>query len=150
MKKILSFAITCIILISSVNVVVFGCDTSSNITDEENIHYVITINSENISRSSGTRTGTKTITAYNDDDEKIWDATIRATFSYTGSSATCTSASISYNTYGSLWEITSATANRSSNKAVGNIVAKKYVLGICVKTVEESFTLTCSANGTLS
>ena len=106
---------------------------------------------ENISvRSTYSKSGKKTVTFYNSEDVAQWSITISGTFSYTGSSATCTSASISHTIIDSNWEITSESATKSGNQAIGSVQAKRYFLGICTRTVNKSVTLTCSANGTLS
>lgn len=100
-------------------------------------------------RATNTKSGSKTIDIYNS-NEKVFDATITGTFTYTGSSATCTKASISYNVYADNWKMKEATASKSGNKAIGDVTAKRYLLGIPVETVEQTFYLTCSATGTLS
>ncbi len=97
-----------------------------------------------------TKNGSKTTTYTGSDDEVKWSATLHGTFTYTGSSSTCTSSSITYSSSDSDWRITSATSSKSGNKAIGDVTAKQYVLGIPLKTVNETITLTCSATGTLS
>lgn len=151
MKKFISILLLSITIISLTNSIAFGYNhEESKIALNNNFYIVVTITEDqSISRISNTKTGTKTITGYHG-DSKCWDATIRGTFTYDGSSSTCTSASISYTIYNSLWKITSATATESGNKAIGNVIAKRYFLGIPTQTIEETVTLTCSANGTLS
>lgn len=130
----------------------FTSTENSEIIYFDNGSYIVTtiIESPELSRATGTKTGQKTIDYYNSDDEIQWTATLKGTFNYTGSSATCTSASISHYIYDSSWKFTSETATKSGNKATGNVIVKHYFLGIATKTVEESFTLTCSATGALS
>lgn len=125
-------------------------DNVSTIYLEDCSYLVIRLSETTFSRATNTKKGTKTIAHYNNDDEKCWDSTITGTFTYTGSSSTCTAASITYNIYNDDWKMKSATASKSSNQAVGNITAKRYTLGIPVQTVEKTFYLTCSATGKLS
>lgn len=94
--------------------------------------------------------GTKKITYKDEDGIVCWSATLTATFRYTGSSATCTESTVSYEIYDSAWRMTSATASKSGNIATADVTAKRYTLGIPFKTIDRTITLTCSANGTIS
>lgn len=100
--------------------------------------------------ATNTKTSSKKNEYFNSSGELMWDAIITGTFVYTGTTSTCTSSSITYNVHNSNWKITSATSAESGNKAIGYITAKRYFVGIPVQTVEETITLTCSADGTLS
>lgn len=126
-------------------------DDISKIYLEDGSYFIISIVEEaDYARSSNTKSGQKKIIHYNTNDEILWSATLKATFTYTGSSATCTNTTISYSVNDSNWSIISATATKSANSATGNVVAKQYFVGIPIKTLEQSVTLTCSADGTLS
>lgn len=100
--------------------------------------------------ATNTKTSSKKNEYFNSSGELMWDAIITGTFVYTGTTSTCTSSSITYNVYNSNWKITSATSAESGNKAIGYITAKRYFVGIPVQTVEETISITCSADGTLS
>ena len=97
-----------------------------------------------------TKTGDKVLSYKDSNGELKWKVTVTGTFTYTGSSSTCTTSSISYNVYAENWEIIETTASKSSNKAIGNVTAKRYLLGLPVQTVTETITLSCSATGVLS
>lgn len=114
--------------------------------------YIVTTITEDqsLTRASGTKSGHKTSTYYNNDNEALWSATVNGTFTYNGSYATCTAASITHQVYASNWKITSATVTKTGNKAIGNVTAKRYLLGVPVQTNEKTITLSCSASGTLS
>lgn len=147
-KTVLTALVMMCVFLNTISV---SASENSNIIRFEDGSYITIEIYEDIStRTTNSKSGIKTITHYNNNDEKLWDATIKGTFSYTGSSATCTVASITYNIYNDSWKITSATATKNSNKAIGDITAKHYALGIPVKTVTKTITLTCSATGTLS
>lgn len=103
-----------------------------------------------INRSTSTKTGTKTITYSDANGDTLWEAFLHGTFTYNGTTSSCTSTNITYSVYDSDWKITSATSTKSGNKAIGNITAKRYFIGIPTATIDKSATLTCSANGTLS
>ena len=87
----------------------------------------------------------KTATFYNSDNVAQWSATLKGTFTYNGSSATCTASSITHKIYSSNWKTASASTTKSGNKAT----AKRYLI-VPVQTVEKTITLTCSASGVLS
>lgn len=153
MKRIISVFLLTIILFSLITCNASAISKSSNETIiflENGFYAVVTVEENTILRATKTKSGSKTIDIYNNNNEKIFDATITGTFTYTGSSATCTNATISYNIYADNWKMKEATASKSGNKAVGDVTAKRYLLGIPVETVEQTFYLTCSATGTLS
>lgn len=154
MKKLISIFIITIILLSTSTTSFAANYTDSEITYLADGSYVeIEIKSYDVKASfyaTKTKTADKIITYRNSDNELIFDATVTGTFTYTGSSAICTNSTVSYNVYDSKWKITEATASKSGNKALGDITAKRYLLGIPVQTVEQTITLTCSATGALS
>lgn len=100
--------------------------------------------------ASGTKSKAKTGYYYNNDNELQWSVTLNATFKYTGSSASCTSASTSYKIYDSAWKVKEATATRSGRTATGDFLVKKYWLGIITKTVPLTITISCDNNGNIS
>ena len=102
-----------------------------------------------ISRSS-TKSGSKT-TTYNDSTGAVvWSYTVNGTFTYTGSSATCTYVSDTYSVNSSNWSVISHSCSKSANNAVGTATAKCSVSGVIKNTVPLSVTLTCSPTGVLS
>ncbi len=154
LKKLISVFLLCLTLFSICSFSTFATYQNSDtsiIHLDNGIYLIVEVSEINISRATNTKTGTKSITAKDENsNETIWEATITGTFTYTGSSATCTNASISYNIYADNWKMKEATASKSGNKAIGDVTAKRYLLGIPVETVERTFYLTCSATGTLS
>lgn len=156
MKRISALLLSLLMIFAlSVNsFAVAGTDDVSAETNtvcfEDGSYMVTEIITENTARATQTKSGSKNISFYNSDDVIQWSATLKGTFSYTGSSATCTASSITYTIYDSKWKIPTATASKSGNTATGHVVAKSYFLGVPVKTVERDITLTCSATGTLS
>ncbi len=101
--------------------------------------------------STYSKTGAKTRTAKNVDGEVIWKFKVTGTFSVnTGASATCTAASYSVSDLSNGWELKSATATRSGNKAIANGTFQRKVLFIVTDTQDCSVTLQCDANGNLS
>lgn len=158
MKKIISIVlcVVCVFSVFSVNVFAETAETVVNETVEylEDGSYIVTTITEelnsSVARATNTKTGTKKSTLYNSNDEPMVVLKLTATFNYTGSSATCTSASTSYTVYNDNWKVTSATATKSGNKATGNFTSKRYTLLIPVQTINSTVTITCSNSGTLS
>lgn len=155
MKKAISLFSTISILLVMLPTVAFANEkntTDSYIDYFEDGSYIVTeIETSTISTFSTSSTSkTKTSTYYDDNDNKLWTICLAATFSYTGSSATCTKATTSYSIYNSYWKVTKGTASRSGRTATGDFTVKKYVLGVPVKTINKTLTLTCSNTGVCS
>ena len=92
----------------------------------------------------------KYTTHYNSNNEIQWEVCVKGTFTYTGSSATCTKSTVSYKIYNDHWKVTSAVASKSGRTATGEFTLKRYFLGVPTKTVNETLTLTCSNTGVCS
>ncbi len=164
MKRALSLAIIAILLMNILSVSTFAVSGSSiespiDLGAAENIEYfsdgsylITTIEPvDGISQmSTSTKSGSKSYRYYNSKDVQQWVVTIIGTFSYNGSSATCTNSRTSYTVYNSKWKVKNATATKSGNKAIGNFTVKYYFTGIPTKTIERTVTLSCSATGVLS
>lgn len=115
--------------------------------------YLVIKTEEEISLfASGVITKGKTGYYYDGDtsEEPKWSVSLRATFTYTGSSATCTGAVVSYEIYDYAWKVKEATASKSGRTATGDFLVKKYWLGIITKTVPLTLTITCDNNGNIS
>ena len=100
--------------------------------------------------ATSTKTATKKYTIQNSDGENLAMFKLRATFSYNGSSATCTSATYSTEIYDDNWSFTEASATKSGGTATGTFTAKCVKFFITVQKVEKTITLTCDKNGNIS
>lgn len=158
MKKFIVLIITVIMIFSVLSVSVCA-ESNSTIVLETTEYFedgsysitVLTVNNETaVSKEISTKTGSKTTVFYNADNEKMVTVKLTASFSYTGSSATCTSVTPSYTIHDSHWRVTNSTGTKSVNKAIGEFTAKRYVLGIPTQTVDKTLTITCSNTGVLS
>lgn len=94
--------------------------------------------------STQTKSGSKTLNVKNS-NEILYSIKISGNFTYTRSPSSCTT-SVTDNA----WEITSKSATKSRNKAIGYTTAKRYFLGLLVETRNETITLSCSPTGKLS
>ena len=95
--------------------------------------------------AKSTRSGQKTKSYKNSSGAVLWSVTVYGTFSYNGSSATCTSATRSTTCPGSGWSIVSSSASKSGNTATAIATARYNNIDYT-----RSVTLKCSTNGTLS
>lgn len=87
---------------------------------------------------------------YNNSGEKQWTMVLHGSFTYNGTTAACTSASITYTIYNSNWHFQSKNAWPSGNTANGTLTMDRKFLGITIQTVTKSLTITCDANGNIS
>ena len=101
-------------------------------------------------RASGSVTGNKIKTYYDSEGNTKWKAVLTGSFTYTGSSATCTSASIDVTISDSNWYVVSKSASKSGNTASASVTMGKKVAGVTVSKVSANLTLSCDANGNLS
>lgn len=102
------------------------------------------------SRSTQIIPATKTYSIKNSSGDILASYTLKASFEYTGKSASCKSASYETSTPSSAWHFTSATASRSGATAYGSFTAKSVVAGITKDTISRELTLSCSVDGKIS
>lgn len=129
------------------------------IVSQDTVHlsngmYIETIIVEERSNSTFATTNTKTASkiAYikNSSNTTIATFKITGTFTYDGSTAQCTAASHSSTINNSAWTFTFKSANRLTNRAIGQYAIQCTQNGTVVQTISDTITLTCSPNGTLS
>lgn len=101
-------------------------------------------------RASGSKSGQKTISYKNSNGEVEWKAALSASFTYTGSSATCTSANCTVTTYSNDWYVVSKSTTRSGNTATTQLTMGEKYLGVTISKPSYTITLSCDANGNLS
>ena len=117
---------------------------------DDGSYLVTTITEETTNSRANTKTGSKTTIYKNSDGNTSWTYSITGTFSYTGSSSTCTAVSDSYTISNDNWHMSSHSCSKSGNTAYGTVTMKYKVLGITTSTITRDLSLSCSATGTLS
>jgi len=157
MKKniLVSLLLTIAVMISCFSMPVHAAEeeiTTSTVVEyfDDGSYIVTTITEEVNNTRATTKTGSKTSTYKNSNGEIQWTYKITGTFSYTGSSSTCTAVSDSYTISNDNWHMSSHSCSKSGNKASGTVTMKYKFLGITTDTVTRNVTLTCSATGVLS
>lgn len=106
----------------------------------------------NISTLSASKTITKTKTSYykNASGSVMWSVSIKATFTYNGSTSKCTSCSHSTTAPGKTWSIKSCTSSKSGNKATAKAVATQTGSDGSKYNISRTVTISCSKNGKVS
>ena len=117
---------------------------------DDGSYLVTTITEETTNSRANTKTGSKTTTYSGADGVTEWTYKITGTFSYTGSTSTCTAVSDSYTISNDNWHMSSHSCSKSGNTANGTVTMKYKVLGITANTITRNISLSCSASGTLS
>lgn len=90
---------------------------------------------------------TKYARYYDADGILLWSVYLTAGFSYDGKKAECVSASVSYQTFDSDWKMLSSASAKDGATATGAFSVRQYKLGVPLKTVEKTLTLTCDEKG---
>lgn len=127
MKKLLLGLTLVLMLILPTNI--NALEENYNTTYYENgYYYEISISVTNsVARSA--KEGSKTIYCKNSAGKTMWSLTVKGTFTYNGSTSSCTSASASTSITDATWKIT----NKSSSKS-GN-TAKATATAICLSLI---------------
>lgn len=97
-----------------------------------------------------TITKSKVYDHYSANNVLLWEVKLTASFTYNGSTASCTNATPSYTMYATTWSVTKSNATYSGNTATGNFTVKRYNMFIPVETVNKTLTLTCSPSGVVT
>lgn len=110
---------------------------------------------EGISAFATTVTRSKTFTHYSSSNEALCALRVTGTFSYNGSTATCTNVTYAKIVSDDAWSVENVTTSHSTTSATKVSATAKgdfiyRVLGIKIKTVPASVTIDCDKNGNIS
>lgn len=116
---------------------------------ENGYYYEISISVTNsVARSA--KEGSKTIYCKNSAGKTMWSLTVKGTFTYNGSTSSCTSASASTSIIDATWKITNKSSSKSGNTAKATATAICYLNGNPINSATKTVSLKCSASGKLS
>ncbi len=148
MKKLLLGLTLVLMLILPTNI--NALEENYNTTYYENgYYYEISISVTNsVARSA--KEGSKTIYCKNSAGKTMWSLTVKGTFTYNGSTSSCTSASASTSITDATWKITNKSSSKSGNTAKATATAICYLNGNPINSQTKTVTLKCNANGKLS
>lgn len=155
MKKFLHILILVLSLVFIPFSNVYAIESNSTYTYieekfDDGSYFEITIDYGNLnSRTSITKS--KTATYKGEDGTALWSVTVKGTFTYNGSTSTCTSSSVSTKNYSTTWKLSNATSSKSGATASASVTAKQYHSnGTVLRTINKTVKLTCDKNGNLS
>lgn len=151
MKRFVCFLLS-VLLLFSITGAVSAAETAK---DKEVIYfedgsYLVIETVQTMVRSADTASGFKRFMYYNEDGTVEWRAILTGTFTYDGTTATCTESTVTTYIYADNWYEVSKTAGKSGSTATGSVTMGRTVLGITVAKETYDMTLTCSPNGTIS
>lgn len=107
--------------------------------------YIISEITVNGSRANNTKSGDKEYTYYNANDVRQWKATVIGTFTYDGTTSTCTAVSTSFTRYTTTWTLDSVSKSKSGATAIGD-----FYLSCSLWETSVRVKLTCDKDGNLS
>jgi hypothetical protein len=157
MKRIILVVslISALILMSATSV--FAAEQDTVVTEyfPDGSYVEVTVENQSptslLRAAASTKSGSKTATYKNSAGDSLWSVKVSGTFSYNGSTSSCTSSSVTATSYSSYWSIVSKSASKSGNKATAKATANQYsALNTVTATATYTVSLTCSASGTLS
>jgi hypothetical protein len=109
-----------------------------------------TPNSEiNLFSSSQTKSGSKTQRYVNGNGTTLWYVTVHATFTYNGSSSSCTNASVTAESNSSAWKVTNKSSWKSGNTGYASATATHTLSGSEITSSNRTVSISCSKTGTL-
>ena len=152
MKRLLKSLIPFIIILSIVPMSAFAANTSQTenvIYFEDGSYLTIELTVAN-TRALDLITGSKTYVYRNSNSVEQWRAVLTGTFSYNGSSATCSVSTCDVTITNTNWYVISKTATKSGNVARCSLTMGLKQLGVTVDEYSTTIKLTCDARGNLS
>lgn len=150
MKRLFCYLATIMLLFTMVPLDVSAAERNVETIYFEDGSYMTVELIRNWSRASSSVTGSKPSTYYNSDGVAQWKAVLTGSFTYTGSSATCTSSSMDVTIYDSSWYVISKSSSKSGSKAIGSAIIGEKTGVTSVAKIPVNLTLQCDANGNLS
>lgn len=115
----------------------------TTISNTPDLFSMISVNS-----ASKEITKTKTVKYKNSNNKVLWSISIKATFTYDGSSAKCVRYSHSASVYAKTWSIKSITSSKNGNSATARAIAIHS--GNDSKQFTKTITIKCSKTGVIS
>ncbi|MBQ7116969.1 MAG: hypothetical protein IJN88_02020 [Clostridia bacterium] len=92
---------------------------------------------------------TKYVSYFSADGELLWTAVLTAEFSFNGKKSVCDSADAGCLIYDSDWKLLSKEIRKKDNSASAYFKIRQYKLGVPLKTIEKTITLTCDKDGNI-
>mgnify|MGYP000004731735 FL=1 len=153
MKKIYASFLTVLTQLGTTPVFALNEESNTQIVErlEDGSYIEVTIEEIPTLTRSNTKKGNKTTYYKNTYDVILWSVKTSGSFTYYGSTAKCTAASVDTQCPAINWKLSNIRSSKSGASAYGYATAKSYNgLGMVLQTINETVKLTCSPSGTLS
>lgn len=150
MKKVLSILFAALFLLVLIPSAPVKAETTTDVVYFEDGSYVVTVLQEYSTRSSNQKTASKSSTLYDPNGGSVATLTVRGTFRYDGTTATCTASTYTHQIHNSSWSLSSGSASKSGNTATAKGTFARKVLGITTDSKTLTVSLSCDKNGNLS
>ncbi len=96
-----------------------------------------------------TVTETKYVSYFSSQGELLWTATVTADFTYNGKSAVCDSVRTGLMIYDSDWTALSKETSKSAGTATACFRLRQSKLGVPLKTIEKTVSISCDKDGNI-
>lgn len=152
-RRIFSFLLIgalCAVLFPQYVLAVETTDNSAEIIALENGDYIVVTTEEYNTRASQTKSANRKYSYTTSSGEVSWVITLYGTFTYNGTTSTCTASSVDVTVNASNWYLVSKAASKSGNTATADVTMGKKLLGITIAKEDYTLSLTCDKNGNLS
>lgn len=154
MKKVIAALVTFVLILSMLPVQIAYASQEPELLEvvryEDGSCLEITLESAPQARASGSLTKTKSYIFKDENNVEQWKISLTGSFTYTGTTSTCTAASCNVTIYQSIWSAASKSASKSGNTAYGTARILRKYLGVTVSDKTYNLTLTCDKNGNVS
>lgn len=154
MKRLFTLLLSAALLLSVFPLFRVGAVAPAQVLDiiryDDGTYLEILMESAPSSRAGGTQKKSKSYVYHSTDGTSLWKFTLTGTFTYNGTSATCTASSCSVAIYDSSWYTIAKSATRSKNVAYGTATLGCNIMGTTVAEKTYNLTLTCDKNGNFS
>ena len=102
-----------------------------------------------LSRSSSTKSAKRTYTYKTSSGKILWTITVTGTFTYNGSSSSCTKASVSTTCPSITFKLASKSATKHNSTATATASFKQYNDSVYLRTITRSVSISCDKSGKL-
>lgn len=84
---------------------------------------------------------------FDSEGKLLWTVRLKGTFTYNHRKAVCVDSDITCEIRDGDWKLLSGTHSEDGNRAVGTFSIRQYKLGVPLKLIEKTLTLTCDKEG---
>ena len=151
--RLISFFLLLSLLVSSIYAFEDQDRTVISVTTilhEDGSRDIITILAYDTGRTTNTITGSVIRDNYSSENELVWRVKLTGTFTYDGTTSSCTDAYTTITFYKSGWSVLAENTGHTGCTASTNVMLGKNVLGVVLHAATVNLTLTCDKDGNLS